>query len=49
MKEQKFVNVRLPRNVYDRVREHIDEHDGLFEDESDFVSHCVIHYTRNCR
>ncbi len=46
-KENKFVNIKLPKNIYSKVREQLEEHDGLFEDESDFLSHCVIHYTRN--
>jgi Arc/MetJ-type ribon-helix-helix transcriptional regulator len=46
-KEQEFVNVKLPKHVYHKIKGQVEEHDGLFEDESDFVSHCVIHYIRN--
>ena len=48
-KANEFVNVKLPRNVYDKVKELVEVHDGLFEDESDYVSHCVIHYNQKNR
>ena len=46
-KDDEFIEVRLPKKTIERVREIVELHDGLYEDENDYINHCVISYNRN--
>ncbi len=43
---ESFVNVRLPKQTVEKIKKLVEEHEGLFEDESDYINHCIINYNR---
>lgn len=47
MAKDDLVAIELPECIMKRIRDIIDESDGLFEDEADFISHCIIYHNRN--
>lgn len=40
--DEQYVNIMLPERLVDNVREIVDSHDGLFEDETDYIIHSII-------
>ena len=38
--------VNLPANIVEKVKYLIREKQGLFEDEAEYITHCIIHYKR---
>jgi hypothetical protein len=46
-KTQEYVEIRLPRPIVEKVRKMVECHNGLFEDETDYIHHCIISYNRS--
>lgn len=44
---EEMVEIQLPRQIVERVKNIIEKHGGLFEDEQDYITHCIIHYNRD--
>lgn len=44
---ENYVNVKLPKNTVEKVRKIVEDNNGLFEDVSDYITHCVITYNRS--
>lgn len=47
MKKPEYVSVMLPQPTVEHVKELVEKSDGLFEDESDFIHHCIIYHNRD--
>ena len=45
-KIEELSEVKMPTKVVEKIRDIVKEHDGLFEDEGEYIAHCVIHYNR---
>jgi hypothetical protein len=41
---KEYIEVKLPKNTVDKIKRIVEEHDGLFEDEEDYITHCIIDY-----
>ncbi len=46
MRDKELVGVRLPRQTMEKIRRIVEKQNGLFEDESDYVAHCIIDHNR---
>lgn len=42
-----YESVKVPKNIYEKVSRMVSQNRGLFDDESDYITHCIIHYNRN--
>ena len=42
-----FVYVKMPQRTLEKVKKIVEKSNGLFEDETDYIHHCVICYNRN--
>ena len=46
MNETEYVNIKLPKQTLEKIEKIIEEQDGLFENISDYITHCIIDYNR---
>ncbi|MEM3373970.1 MAG: hypothetical protein QXE31_01995 [Candidatus Woesearchaeota archaeon] len=44
-----FVSVKLPKNTVEKVRRIVEMNRDLFENESEYITHCIINYNRTLK
>ena len=42
----KLMNISLHKNIVSKVKTIVTESDGLFENEDDYINHCITYYNR---
>ena len=45
-KEYDVYDLRLQVSLMNKIRQKIESYDGLFDDDSDYITHCIIDFHR---